>query len=76
MSERGAFGQLGRWVTAGVMTSEEAEEVDATIELLLDYVRLGAIDQELADSIIRSMAEEKAAAWAERQFPLKSASVA
>jgi len=76
MSERGAFGQLGRWVTAGVMTAEEAEEVDATIELLLDYVRLGAIDQELADSIIRSMAEEKAAAWAERQFPLKNASVA
>lgn len=68
MEREGHFGQLRRWVLAGVMTADEADEVEATIELLLDYVRLGAISEQLADSIIERMAEEKAAAWAERQM--------
>ncbi len=58
---------LGGWVRAGYLTAEEAIEVDATLALLLRYVRKGSIDEALARQIIEQLADEKAAAWFERQ---------
>lgn len=59
--------QLRGWLDAGYMTAEEAVEVEATLDMLIRYVRRGAIEESLAREIISDMASEKAAAWAARQ---------
>lgn len=57
---------LMAWKAAGNLTEAEATEVDETLALLVDYVKLGAIPVALADEIIQQIADEKVRAWMER----------
>lgn len=56
-------GQLRRWVDEGLLSEKDAEEVDAILDLLIFYVRRGAITPRLAMAIVQSLAEEKASRW-------------
>ncbi len=57
---------LKAWMDAGNLTAAEAAEVDETLSLLIDYVKLGAIPEALANEIIADVADEKVRAWMER----------
>lgn len=52
--------QLQRWVNAGLMTLDEAYEHDRMLELLVELVKSGVVDNEQAARIIALMADAQA----------------
>lgn len=66
MGEWQASAQLRKWVAMGMLTERQALEVDETLDMLIDFVKLGAISDELARAIIDAMAEELVSGYAEQ----------
>jgi hypothetical protein len=58
--------RLQHLVDGGYLTPDDADEVAELIDMVTEYVALGALSRAHADALINNLATEKAAEYRER----------